>query len=109
MDRYMGEQGTSVLRCNGGGEALRLNDPNDLKWNLSQEDTTHFVGFDAIVAGAIIDDGTFWFGNTSALFWTSTETSDSTAWVVGVHQSSTFHRCDDSKKYGTAVRCIKEE
>ncbi len=108
---YLGmeEEEATGCRTMGTNEGTKLKDPNDPKWKLTESENIEFSGFDALVGGAIMHTGYFVFKITSALFWTSTQTSDQTMLAIGIHQAPTINRCDDLKKLGGSVRCVKDK
>ncbi len=55
-------------------------------------------------------DGTFPDNNTGANWWSSTESSSSTAWGPSLHYASTgVYRYADYKSGGSSVRCVKDK
>jgi uncharacterized protein (TIGR02145 family)/prepilin-type N-terminal cleavage/methylation domain-containing protein len=66
-------------------------------------------GFSAISAGGRYTDGSFCLLTTDAGFWSSTESSSSSAWRRNLSSSnSTVYRNANNKGNGFSVRCLRD-
>ena len=66
-------------------------------------------GFNGILSGNRVTDGTFGDRSTGAFFWSSSESGSSTAWGRYLGSGSVgVYRGPNSKAYGFSVRCLKD-
>jgi uncharacterized protein (TIGR02145 family) len=95
----------------GTGEGGKLKEQGTGNWADSNEKVTDEFGFSVVPGGRRADNGLFSNMTRTATYWTSTETSGSCAVYrhFGVGSTQIGRNIAAEKKYGLAVRCIKDK
>ncbi|MBP7497316.1 MAG: fibrobacter succinogenes major paralogous domain-containing protein, partial [Bacteroidales bacterium] len=94
-------------RGNYEGGSLKSTDINI--WEKPNIDATNLSGFNAIPGGyRDFSSGFIVFAGYSAIWWSSSQKDDTTAWDRNLyHKYSTIYRDFVMKNYGFSVRCVK--
>lgn len=88
----------------------KLKEKGVAHWENYLSQATNDYDFTALPGGMRYFTGDFpLFGNTYAIWWTSTEFSEYQAVCRGLHDSSSMaFKASDNKRSGFSVRCIKD-
>jgi uncharacterized protein (TIGR02145 family) len=88
----------------------KLKEKGVTHWENYLSQATNDYDFTALPGGMRYFTGDFpLFGNTYAIWWTSTEFSEYQALCRGLHDSSSMaFKASDNKRSGFSVRCIKD-
>ncbi|MFN5380849.1 MAG: FISUMP domain-containing protein, partial [Bacteroidota bacterium] len=80
-------------------------------WNAPNTAATNESGFSVLPGGnRIDDDGSFYVVGTAGLWWSSTESSTTSAWYRNlVYSNGSATRGSDSKPRGFSVRCLRDQ
>ncbi len=99
---------TSLGDVNLAGNKLK--EAGSAHWKNTLSYATNESGFTALPGGMRYDSGAFpLFGNSYAVWWTTTEYSATQAWNHGLYFTSSFaYRGYDYKPSGFSVRCLKD-
>jgi uncharacterized protein (TIGR02145 family) len=99
-------EGTAMRGTDEGG---KLKETGTRTWTSSGEEVTDEYGFSVVPGGRRADNGIFSNMTRTATYWTSTETSASCAIYrhFGAGNNQIGRNISAEKKYGLAVRCIK--
>jgi len=106
----------NTVSCNstgwtGADVGGKLKEAGTAHWSSPNTGATDLSGFSALPAGRRYDDGSFYsFLNTTAHFWSASESSPAIAWQrVLLYTSSGIYRINDKvKSYGYSVRCLND-
>ena len=96
-----------------GGEQVagaKLMEIGTAHWNSPNSLATNETGFTALPGGARTNVGGFSPIGNNGLWWSSTETSSSTAWARELlyHNKTYILKASFDKAYGFSVRCIRD-
>jgi len=106
LEKYLGMSHTEADKSGwrGTNEGIKL---SETIWR--NNDTFGGSGFDAIPGGRRYHDGSFYYLNIYANFWSATETLSSYAWSRSLHYDmSEVYRGRLHKNTGMSVRYIKD-
>ncbi len=96
-----------------GGESVaggKLKETDTLHWNSPNTGANNQTGFTALPAGWRFDNGSFGYIGEIAVWWNSTEYSDSTSWDRYLVNNTGLVNAEYSgKEDGFSVRCIKDD
>jgi uncharacterized protein (TIGR02145 family) len=95
----------------GGGMVAggKMKDTGTVYWDSPNTGATNESGFTALPGGLRYDGGTYNGMGGSALFWSSTEWDDYTAWGLQLYYyHSVAAHIDKLEQYGFSVRCVKD-
>jgi len=102
----------TTLRDYLGGETLaggKLKETATTHWLSPNFGATNESGFTALPSGLRDPGGFFYTNGQSAIWWTSTEKTDSNGWYAYTDAvTSTLLLSNSNKSVGYAVRCIKD-
>jgi len=100
-----------------GGDTLaggKMKSPGTIEggdglWNELNENSTNESGFSAVPGGYRYSHGVFGGTGSTTYFWSTTESSNGTAWHRHLYSTNSIvYRYDDGwKQAGYSVRCVK--
>lgn len=92
----------------GTDEGGKLKETGTAHWSSPNAGATNESGFSGLPGGYRDSDASYIQLGFNVYFWSSTEGSSSYAWFRGLfYDYSSIARYNDYKKYGFAVRCVK--
>ena len=102
---------TEYLGGNPGNAGGKLKEAGTSHWLSPNSGATNESGFTALPGGIRYSNGTYEFNTQKAYFWSSTETSSTTAFPISLYYNlsafgNEFSR--DDKVNSMSVRCIKD-
>jgi uncharacterized protein (TIGR02145 family) len=90
---------------NAGG---KMKEAGLVHWNSPNVGANNASGFTALPGGNRYYSGSFDGIGNGAIFWSTTESNSSNAWVSGLnYNSAEAYSYDDLKRSGFSVRCVK--
>lgn len=101
-------EGTAMRGTNEGG---KLKEAGTENWSVTNENVTNEYNFSVVPGGRRADNGLFSNLKNTATYWTATETSPSCAVYrhFGGGSIQIGRNIEAEKKYGLAVRCIRDK
>jgi uncharacterized protein (TIGR02145 family) len=87
----------------------KLKEAGMTHWNTPNSGATNSSGFTGLPGGQCSDNGFFSYISQRGLWWCSTQSSTTDAWVPNLaYDESYLSNNGYDKKYGLSVRCIKD-
>lgn len=78
-------------------------------WEGTNDEATNQTGFTALPGGGRYFTGSFSFSGYHGSWWTTTESSISTAWTRCIyHDECVVERNNFDKRYGFSIRCVRD-
>lgn len=78
-------------------------------WAEPNVDATNESGFNGLPGGSLGFEYTFGYQKVAAMFWSSTETTATTAAeFYFTYEDAVVFRVDNNKKVGLSIRCVKD-
>ncbi len=112
LETYLGmpvqEANTQGWRGEIGG---KLKSTGREFWLIPNEGATNLTRFSALPAGDRFPNGDYFNLRYIALFWTSSNYDEETAWArgLGYHVTTMYRGHEDTKNWGFSVRCVKDD
>jgi uncharacterized protein (TIGR02145 family) len=103
------EEWTTLSTYLGGLNSAggKLKEIGTTHWNSPNSDATNETGFTALPGGLIYNGGSFTQIGYEAIWWSSTESVNSTAWYWQVNNDFNLQNGKYPEEGGFSIRCIK--
>ena len=102
----------TVLTTYLGGEGVaggKMKETGLSRWNSPNTGATNSSGFTGLPGGYRNTSGSFYGMGYYGFFWSSSETSTTSAWVrTLVYNNAGVNRVNDTKGFGIRVRCLRD-